>query len=249
MKTPISITALLALTCTVYLAHAQPTAFTYQGHLTDNGTPANGHYDLEFTLYDAQTNALLLTYGPQQSSKMSQLFLEDVTYETVSSNTLELFRFEFTLSGDNNNDGYFTQADVTLDVDAPNQTRTLYAKLYLIDHNGNWIPVQDIPNFTVSGYSNQDAISVAFGLHTGFSPQNYQFGVEIYDAQTNNLLLTSVTPDNTPVKMESSDYDQNYSDGGSSSVSVSYHKAGSLPLSLLGGLLVVLMIRRHQKRN
>src|SRR5580765_3971278 len=33
--------------------HAQGTAFTYQGRLNDNGSPANGIYDLRFTIYDA----------------------------------------------------------------------------------------------------------------------------------------------------------------------------------------------------
>jgi hypothetical protein len=32
-------------------AEAQQTAFTYQGKLTDNGTPANGNYDLQFALF------------------------------------------------------------------------------------------------------------------------------------------------------------------------------------------------------
>ena len=32
---------------------AQGTAFTYQGQLDDGGSPANGVYDLEFSLYDA----------------------------------------------------------------------------------------------------------------------------------------------------------------------------------------------------
>jgi len=32
---------------------AQTTAITYQGRLTDNGTPASGSYDLRFALYDA----------------------------------------------------------------------------------------------------------------------------------------------------------------------------------------------------
>jgi hypothetical protein len=32
---------------------AQDTAFTYQGRLTDNGSPANGNYDLQFYLRDA----------------------------------------------------------------------------------------------------------------------------------------------------------------------------------------------------
>src|SRR5439155_21224007 len=32
---------------------AQTTSFTYQGRLTDGGTPANNNYDLQFTLWDA----------------------------------------------------------------------------------------------------------------------------------------------------------------------------------------------------
>src|SRR2546422_9598013 len=32
------------------------TAFTYQGRLTDNGTPANGNYDLRFILYNTESN-------------------------------------------------------------------------------------------------------------------------------------------------------------------------------------------------
>ena len=215
--------------------------------LTD-GYPS-GQYGMTLKVYDAHTDALLLTYGPQQDDRMGQLYLEDVNHEAVAANTLELFRFDYTLSGDTNGDGYYTQADVTLDVDAPNQTRTLYASLYLIDNNGNWIPVQDSPDFTVSGYSSQDTISVAFSLDSGFSPQNYRFGVEIYDAQSNNLMLTSVTPDNAPVKMESSDYDQNYYGGSDSQVSVHYHSAGSLPLPFLGGIVLLLLARRIKPQH
>ncbi|MEA3377244.1 MAG: hypothetical protein U9R72_13725 [Chloroflexota bacterium] len=36
------------------------TAFTYQGQLTDDGSPANGEYDFEFTLYDAATGTGLV---------------------------------------------------------------------------------------------------------------------------------------------------------------------------------------------
>jgi len=37
-------------------AAAQTTTFQYQGHLNDLGAPANGAYDLQFSLYDAVTN-------------------------------------------------------------------------------------------------------------------------------------------------------------------------------------------------
>jgi hypothetical protein len=36
------------------------TSFTYQGHLTDGGSPANGPYDFEFKLYDAPTDGTTL---------------------------------------------------------------------------------------------------------------------------------------------------------------------------------------------
>jgi hypothetical protein len=45
----------------VTVAPAQTTSFTYQGRLTDGGTPATANYDLQFTLWDA------LSGGTQQA--------------------------------------------------------------------------------------------------------------------------------------------------------------------------------------
>src|SRR5262245_48513581 len=39
-------------------AWAQTTAFTYQGKLADNGSPANGSYDLRFALFDSNSDGL-----------------------------------------------------------------------------------------------------------------------------------------------------------------------------------------------
>ena len=43
----------LVIACCGTKAFAQGTDFTYQGYLTDNGGPANGVYDLQFTVYNA----------------------------------------------------------------------------------------------------------------------------------------------------------------------------------------------------
>ena len=43
----------MALIVSAHTTLAQTTTFTYQGHLTDAGTPANGAHDFEFKLYDA----------------------------------------------------------------------------------------------------------------------------------------------------------------------------------------------------
>ena len=49
----------LAVMLTIVLATTaalgQTTSFTYQGRLTNGGTPANGTYDLQFKLFDSGT--------------------------------------------------------------------------------------------------------------------------------------------------------------------------------------------------
>ena len=44
-------------------AHAQGTAFTYQGRLNSSGSPANGSYDLAFTLFATNTSGVAVA-GP-----------------------------------------------------------------------------------------------------------------------------------------------------------------------------------------
>src|SRR3989442_6828030 len=55
---------LLLFTLCAVTALAQPTSFTYQGRLTDGGTPANANYDLQFTVWDALSGG---TQQPQPS--------------------------------------------------------------------------------------------------------------------------------------------------------------------------------------
>jgi trimeric autotransporter adhesin len=55
-QTLISLIGSLALACTFATAAPQGTAFTYQGRLNDGLNPANGGYDLRFTLYGSVAN-------------------------------------------------------------------------------------------------------------------------------------------------------------------------------------------------
>ena len=48
-------------------AHAQGTAFTYQGRLNDGRNQANGNYDLAFTLYGANSSGAIIA-GPVTNS-------------------------------------------------------------------------------------------------------------------------------------------------------------------------------------
>jgi hypothetical protein len=69
MKTKLTqylLATLLGVAFTAEL-HAQTTAFTYQGQLTDNGIPASGIYALQFTVYDLDAGGSLVA-GPITNS-------------------------------------------------------------------------------------------------------------------------------------------------------------------------------------
>ena len=61
MKTKLKLSLLLlALLSLTGFAHAQGTAFNYQGRLMDNGVVANGSYDFIFTVHDAEVDGNVL---------------------------------------------------------------------------------------------------------------------------------------------------------------------------------------------
>ena len=58
---------ILLLLLTAGASLAQTTTFTYQGRLTDGGTPADGNYDFQFALFDTNT----VGTGTQQGSTVN----------------------------------------------------------------------------------------------------------------------------------------------------------------------------------
>lgn len=215
--------------------------------LTDGYPSAD--YALTLRVYDAQTNALLLVYGPNQDERLDQLFLEDAQRDAVSSAALQLFEFAFTLQVDNDGDGFYTEADVRLDADAPQQTRAIYASLFLVDAHNDWIPLKNSVVVTVSGYSAHDNIMLDFALNSGFDPQHYRLGVQLHDAYSHTVLLTSVTPASTPVRMESADFDSNYYVVEEYYYEEEHHSAGASGIWLLSAVLMLLMAKRQRARR
>lgn len=63
----LALLALATFNSQLSTAHAQGTAFTYQGQLSSGGAPANGSYDLQFTLYTVNAGGVALA-GPVTNS-------------------------------------------------------------------------------------------------------------------------------------------------------------------------------------
>jgi hypothetical protein len=103
MKTKSAITcialALLAFSSLIYqpsTLHAQGTAFTYQGRLNSNGSPASGTYNVTFTLFDTNTTGAAIA-GPATNNAVfvtNGLFTAQVDFGagvfTGATNWLEI---------------------------------------------------------------------------------------------------------------------------------------------------------------
>ncbi len=66
--TTLALLCLAALHHQLSTLHAQAPAFTYQGRLTENGSPASGLYDLRFTIFNLGGSAVA---GPQTNSAVA----------------------------------------------------------------------------------------------------------------------------------------------------------------------------------
>jgi len=95
MKYYVLLLLTLALLSASKPLHAQGTAFTYQGRLNVNSAPANGSYDLSFTLFNASTSGTALA-GPVTNTAVTVsngLFTTTINFGSVftgGSNWLEL---------------------------------------------------------------------------------------------------------------------------------------------------------------
>ena len=91
----ITLVMLSTLNTQLSTLHAQGTAFTYQGRLNASGAPANGSYDIAFTLYATNTSGVAIA-GPVTNTAVgvtNGLFTTTVDFGdafTGASNWLEI---------------------------------------------------------------------------------------------------------------------------------------------------------------
>ncbi|MEC8813799.1 MAG: hypothetical protein CSH49_10145 [Alcanivorax sp.] len=225
---------------------------TYQARvLLTEGYPSQA-YELILNIYSAETDSLLLQYDGDNDSRLRSLFLEDNTQEEAGYDRVTLYELGFELSADQDGDGFYTQLEVELDADAPGQERNVYVRLSLIDGYGRWYNISTSNLFRLYDYSSNDRYTTRVVLDYGFDPATYQLGVEIFDAETENLLLSSTAPSTTPLTMESTDWDNDWDNDYSVTVEEEYRvsgSGGSSSLFLLFLLGLFLLAAHRNKSN
>jgi hypothetical protein len=173
----ISVLGVMALLLATGSAAASPlhtavgTSFTYQGRLTDGGSPADGEYDFQFALFDADTGGTQVgsTLTPENVMVSSGLFTVHLDFGSVFDGTA-LF-LEIGVRPWDSMDPYTTLT--------PRQPLT--AVPYALNaSSAPWSGLSGIPSGFADGVDNGEAYTAG----TGLTLVSNQFSVNTAEMQT-----------------------------------------------------------------
>lgn len=176
-------------------------------------------------------------------------------------NVLWVYDLSINLLTDLDFDGLYSSFSVSLDLDSSGYSQDVYAVMYLSQNGGGWQEYAVTSNFTVTGSSNHDRISIETELESGYYSGNYDHYIEIYDAHSHELVLTAGSEygnqSHLPFESYTTDFgvslhfnlSDDYSDNSYDSsvdVSLTLSGTGSIELATLIALLLLALYRCRQ---
>ncbi len=128
----------------------------------------------------------------------------------VSSNEFWIYDSWVGLVQDIDYDGYYSQFSVEFDADTIFANVPVYAVLYL-GRNGTYDAIHVSSEFFIYGEDSTDSFVIESTLVSGFPSYDYDILLELYDAQTEQLVAFSDSYDNpefafVPLESETNEY-------------------------------------------
>ena len=153
----------------------------------------------------------LVTQGFRAESAPSAVYVENVSYHYGGD--IIVYDAVTTLISDFDGDGFYHRFSVAIDADTIYSTSWVYAELYLSYEGGPWNYYATSADFHIHGDSELDMHVVETELAEGFPAGYYDILIELYDAETGDLLHSYGPYDDdslSALPLEDSVYDEVY---------------------------------------
>ncbi|MCF7797962.1 MAG: choice-of-anchor H family protein, partial [Candidatus Marinimicrobia bacterium] len=143
---------------------------------------AHGIYDFKIEIYDANTDQVLVTHGPENDGDLDNISIETAAEDGSSSETYSVYNAWWTDAVDNDGDEYPWYRKLNMDIDCSSGTHNIYVKvLYKYATSSTWTEYFETGVFAITEYQTGDAIWVAIGSpNTELSHTLYDFKIEVY---------------------------------------------------------------------
>jgi len=218
--------------------------------LLTSGFPP-GSYDILIDLYDTFDDSFVATISADDIYELADHYLEDVSYEdsTVGYSDFSIFDASITLLSDQDNDGYYQSFSLQFDADVDSGEAMVYAEIWVRDENSTWQLDHTTNDFLIEGLSTLDTFILETVWESGYNTGYYDFRIELYDANTFELLTTTEGQSGqlTDVPLEDAASDKQVStgtgnNGGGTTVNQGSGGAGSFGFIIL--LIFLSVIQR-----
>jgi hypothetical protein len=139
------------------------------------------------------------------------------TSRSFSNGSFAIYKGYSQLIKDVDADGYYQTFSVTFDADLitgyAHDKAVVYAELYLSKNGGPWVHYYSTDSFVIQGESTDDEFEVYSTLEQGFSTNQYDILIDLYEEGYPNIIASYSSNDSNSLyglPLESSDYDVEY---------------------------------------
>jgi len=128
----------------------------------------------------------------QQGYRVESRVMAALTVNTdyPNSNDVTVYDATTTLISDLNEDGYYHRFNISIDADTIYDRINVYAVLYLSLEGGPWNEYASSDVYPLHKDSSLDSFTIETELADGFPPGYYDVQIELYDADTDQWLVT-----------------------------------------------------------
>jgi len=153
----------------------------------------------------------LVKQGYRTESLVTAVSIENISTSHVDE--VIIYDAVTELISDFNYDGFYHRFSVAIDADTSYDIAYVYARLYLSYEGGPWNYYASSDAYHIYADSERDIFSIETELAEGFVPGYYDVRIELYDADTDEWLL-SYGPYNdaslSALPLEDAQYDDSY---------------------------------------
>ena len=195
----------------------------------------------------------LLTQGYRIESLSTTASTDNINYNHTGE--IIIYDASTELISDFNDDGFYHRFSVSVDADTIFDVSYVYAKLYLSYQGGPWNHYTSSDAYHIYGDSELDIFTIETELADGFSPGYYDIRIELYNADTDEWLLSYGPYDDASLSalpLEDAYYDEQYQETiypVETEVVVSGHGHGSMSWWLLIIPALLLSARQLVREN
>jgi hypothetical protein len=170
---------------------------------------ATSEYDVLIDLYEVGFGGIVATFGPQESSVLSFLPLEEAGLdEPIEVPGYAIRDVSTMLLVDDDADGHYSSFRIAFDPDA-DVAGYLYARIWTRPQGGEWIEEYESEDFLVDASGTGDLYTVTAEWMSGYPTAYYDVQIDLYESSSGRLAASagSERPELSRVPLEDASHD------------------------------------------